>query len=60
MESSFVLSGDKDLDRVRKETSETPTNESNYEERLMVLHTWQNLLQRQGADTISYVPVHDK
>lgn len=60
MELSFFLSGDKDIDRVRKEASETPTNERNYEERLVVFYTWQNLLQRQGADTISYIPVYNK
>ena len=60
MSPSFVSSGDEEIDRVRKESSQTPTDESNCEERLFILYTWRRLLQRQGANTISYIPIHDK
>ena len=56
----FVSSGDKEIDRVRKEVAQTPTDESNYEERLFILYIWRCLLQRQGADMSSYIPIYDR
>ena len=50
---SFVPSGDADIDRIRREVSETRTSQANHEERFLNLPTWRYLLQRQGADTTS-------
>ena len=56
----FYPSGDEEIDRIRKEVFKVPTNMNNCQERLFILYTWRRLLQRQGADTSSYISIHDK
>ncbi len=56
----FVPTGDAVIDAVRQAAAEAPTDESNHEQRYLVLQTYRHFLQRQGADTISCGPVHDQ
>jgi hypothetical protein len=53
----FIPTGDVEIDRIRKEISETPTDPTNYEERLILLRAWRILLQRQGANLTNVYPV---
>ena len=56
----FVPTGDAAIDAVRQAAAEAPTDESNHEQRYLVLQTFRHFLQRQGSDTISCGPVHDQ
>ena len=48
--SEFLSTGHEDIDRVRKEMKETPTDSLNYKERIHTLSLWIRLLTFSGAD----------
>ena len=56
----FVPTGDAAIDAVRQAAAQAPTDESNHEQRYLTLGTFRHFLQRQGADTITCGPVHDR
>ena len=48
----FVPTGDEDIDRVRREVLQRPTNEHNFFERLLVLVAWRILLINLGVEKL--------
>ena len=57
---AFIPTGDAEIDRIRQEAAQTPTNKDSYEDRYLLLITWRHLLQRQGAATAVAGPVLDR
>ena len=57
---AFVPTGDIDIDRIRREAADAPTDPQSFEERYLILITWRHLLQRQGAYTESAAKYPDR
>ncbi len=53
-------SGDREIDAVRSEVLDTPTDMSSFPYRISIITTWINLLQRQGANLEIYAPFFDQ
>lgn len=56
-ESSFVSSGDEELDQIRLELAKEPTNRENFELRALKMKLWVVTLQQQGARLEAYLPI---
>ena len=58
-ESSFVSSGDEELDQIRLELAKEPTNRKNFEIRALKMKLWVVTLQQQGARLEAYLPIDE-
>lgn len=57
MAQSFVSSGNKDIDKIRKEIGAKPTTAENVRERSILMYNWLGALQQQGANLDSFYDV---
>jgi hypothetical protein len=55
----FASSGDPELDRIRAEVRENPTNRENFKLRALKMKLWVVTLQQQGARLHDYVRIDD-
>lgn len=59
-EPGWAPTGDADIDRVRREAAQSPTDAANLWHRVDALWAWMVLLQRLDADLTAFLPVLDR